>query len=194
MRKFEVTSGKMVLSDPCYELDTWCQGIIDDVKNGSWGSRVELFDSGAWGVRNSMLISMNIDAMKSNPNLEKELISSGNLLNFDGGVDSGQFGHFDFDNYRKDDNVIDESLAFNDDFEINVGDKWYRACCYQTLESDDNFGVVPFGAVSSSGFGDGSYDTYGVKDENNKWVGFITIFISDEDYDDEDYDDEDNDD
>ena len=189
MRKFEVTSGKMVLSDPCYELDTWCQGIIDDVKNGSWGSRVELFDSGAWGVRNSMLISMNIDAMKSNPNLEKELISSGNLLNFDGGVDSGQFGHFDFDNYRKDDNVIDESLAFNDDFEIKVGDKWYRACCYQTLESDDNFGVVPFGAVSSSGFGDGSYDTYGVKDENNKWVGFITIFISDEDYDDEDNDD-----
>lgn len=180
MRKFEVVSGKMVLSDPCYELGTWCQGVIDNVKNGTWVGGVEQSEEGVWGLRNSMLISMNVEALEKNPNLENELMSRKHLLDFDGGVDSGQFGHFDFDNYRKDDNIIDEPKAFDDNFEKRIGDKWYSACCYQTLKTEDDFGAVPFGVVSSSGYGDGSYLTYGVKDENNQWVGFMTIFIDNE--------------
>ena len=183
-RKFEVTSGKMVLSDPCYELGTWCQGVAENVKNGTWVGVLEQSDEGAWGVRNSILISMNVEAMKKNPLLERELMSSGDLINW-GGVDSGQFGHFDYANYRKDENAIDVPKVWEDEWESQEGDKFYRACCYQTLETEDSFGVVPFGVLSSSGYGDGSYPTYGIKDENGEWVGFMTIFIGDEDEDNE---------
>jgi hypothetical protein len=179
-RQFEVTSGKMVLSDPCYTLDTWCMGIIDNVKNGTWVGILEQSDEGAWGTRNSILISLNVEAMKKNPKLEMQLMSSGDLLPFNGGVDSGQFGHFDFANYRKDELAVDLPKTFDDDFENESGDKWYRACCYQTLETEDDFGVMPFGCVSSSGYGDGSYPTYGIKDENDEYVGFMTVFIGEE--------------
>jgi len=177
--KFEVTSGKMILSDPCYTLDTWCMGIIDNVKNGEWIGVIEQSDEGDWGVRNSMLISMSVDAMTKNPNLERELMTSGKPLPFEGGVDSGQFGHFDFDNYRKDELAVDLVKAFDDDFAIQEGDQWYRACCDITLNND--FGAMPFGIVSSSGFGDGAYTTYGIKDDIGQYVGFMTIFIDDED-------------
>ena len=184
-RKFNVVSGKMILSDPCYELGTWCQGKISNVKNGEWVGIIEQSDEGDWGVRNSRLISMNIDSMIKNPKLEMELMSSGELIPFTGGVDSGQFGHFDFDNYRKDENVINSPKLFDDEWEQESGDKWYRACCYQTHKTDDSFGVVPYGVVSSSGYGDGSYLTYGIKDETDKWVGFMTIFIGDDEETDE---------
>jgi hypothetical protein len=188
-RKFEVTSGKMVLSDPCYELGTWCQGVAENVKNGTWVGVLEQSDEGAWGVRNSILISMNVEAMKKNPLLERELMSSGDLINW-GGVDSGQFGHFDFANYRKDENAIDVPKVWEDEWESQEGDKFYRACCYQTLETEDSFGVVPFGVLSSSGYGDGSYPTYGIKDENGEWVGFMTIFIGDDEDEDDEWEDE----
>jgi len=188
-RIFEITSGKAVLSDPCYELGTWCQGVIDNVKNGKWVAILEQSDEGAWGTRNSILMSLNVEAMKNNPKLEMQLMSSGELLSFDGGVDSGQFGHFDFANYRKDETAVDLPKVWDDEWESQEGDKFYRACCFQTLEKEDSFGVLPFGCVSSSGYGDGSYPTYGIKDENGEYVGFMTIFIGDEDEEDE-WDDE----
>ena len=43
--KFEIKSGKVVLSDPCYELGTWCQGIVNNVKNGEWFADAEYVDS-----------------------------------------------------------------------------------------------------------------------------------------------------
>jgi len=184
-RKFEVVSGKMVLSDPCYKLGTWCQSVVENVKNGTWVGVLEQSNEVGWGVRNSILISMNVEAMKKNPKLEMELMSSGDLINW-GGVDSGQFGHFDYNNYRKDDNAIDVPKVWEDEWESKEGDKFYRACCYQTLETEDSFGVVPFGVLSSSGYGDGSYPTYGIKDEDGQWVGFITIFIDEDEEDEED--------
>lgn len=184
-RKFEVVSGKMVLSDPCYKLGTWCQSVVENVKNGTWVGVLEQSNEVGWGVRNSILISMNVEAMKKNPKLEMELMSSGDLINW-GGVDSGQFGHFDYNNYRKDDNAIDVPKVWEDEWESKEGDKFYRACCYQTLETEDSFGVVPFGVLSSSGYGDGSYPTYGIKDEDGQWVGFITIFIGEDEEDEED--------
>ena len=41
--------------------------------------------------------------------------------------------------------------------------------------------------MSSSGFGDGGYNCYLLRDKNNEVVGFQIVFIED-DYDDEDYD------
>lgn len=180
-QKFEVVSGKMILSDPCYAVGTWCQGIIDNVKNGTWIGVIEQSYEGDWGTRNSMLISMNLESISKIPLLERNLITQGEPLSFEGGVDSGQFGHFDYANYRKDELAVDLEKSFDDNYAIEIGDEWYRAICNITLTKEDEFGSLPFGVVSSSGFGDGSYTTYGIKDDEGLYVGFMTIFIDEDD-------------
>ena len=32
--RFEIKSSKVLVSDPCYQLDTWCNGIVNNVRNG----------------------------------------------------------------------------------------------------------------------------------------------------------------
>ena len=34
MDEFEIVSGTLICSDPCYDIPTWCQGIVENVKNG----------------------------------------------------------------------------------------------------------------------------------------------------------------
>jgi hypothetical protein len=48
--------------------------------------------------------------------------------------------------------------------------------------------VLPNGVVSSSGFGDGSYDVFGYKDAYGEYVAFAVVFIYDDEGD--EYDDE----
>lgn len=190
-RVFSVTSGKMVCSDPCYEIPTWCQGIIEKVKNGKWEAGVETVDTGSWGERIAYLWVYNLEAAIKNPSLVGDIESyCGHELPFSAGVDSGQFGFFDFAHYRNDESAKDLTKHnFGENYDRESGDQWYRACCELTL-SDESWGVLPFGAVSSSGYGDGSYTVKGIKDDNGEYVAFCVeyIGISDEYDDDEDYD------
>jgi hypothetical protein len=72
------------------------------------------------------------------------------------GVDSGQAGIFDASNYRND-NVI---VGMPENAHIcGKLDKFYGACCDVTL-GDVGAGVIPFGFVSSSGWGDGGYESF----------------------------------
>ena len=190
MQKFEVTSGKMVLSDPCYTIPTWCQGVVDRVKNGTWVTEVNKTDQGGWGERVSYLVAFNEQALKEKPALEETLVNGwGKQLPFDFGVDSGQFGFFDSEHYRNDKSATDlTKYDFGDTYDQESGDSWYRAVSNLTL-ADEQWGVLPFGVVSSSGFGDGSYSVFAVVNEYDEYVGFMAVFI-DENEDDEDEDDE----
>ncbi len=181
MKKFEVTSGKMVLSDPCYTIPTWCQGVVENVKNGIWVTEAIITDQGSWGTRVSSVIALNEQELIDNPQLKDNLISGGDgLLPFDFGVDSGQLGFFDFEHYRNDKSV--EGLPkfdFGSDFDDESGEAWYRAICNITL-ANEQWGVLPFGVVSSSGFGDGSYPIFAVTNKQNEYVGFIVVFIDED--------------
>jgi hypothetical protein len=178
--EFEIVSGKMVISDPCYTIPTWCQGVVERVKNGTWVADVEKVES--WGERVSVLFTLNKEALRENPILEDTLRNGwGKQLNFDFGVDSGQLGFFDFEHYRNDNSAKDlAKYDFGGDFDIDGGDIWYRAVCNITLASEQ-WGVLPFGVVSSSGYGDGSYPVFGVVNEYDEYVGFMVVFIGDED-------------
>jgi hypothetical protein len=193
---FNVTSGKMVCSDPCYTLDTWCLGVIDNVKNGKWEADIANSNQGDWGDRISHLWVFNVDAVIDNPKLRRDIETfKGHTLPFSFGVDSGQFGFFDFANYRNDESAKDlKKYEFGDDFDRQEGDEWYRVCADLTL-GKDSWGVLPNGAVSSSGFGDGSYEVRGIKDNNGEYVAFCVEYIGQEDEDDEvdDWGDEDED-
>jgi len=185
-KTFEVKSGVMVASDPCYSIPTWCQGVINNVKNGTWVAEVETSDEGDWGQRIERLRVKHINAKRTYLTRQVDM---------DGGVDSGQFGFFDKDFYRNDEAANDlKKYEFSPDYDKQEGDKWYRACCDLTL-AKESWGVLPNGVVSSSGFGDGSYPVYGEQDENGEWVAFEVIFIGDEEEEEEEDDwDEDGDD
>ena len=166
---FEVVSGAIVCSDPCYEIPTWCQGIVDNVKNGTWIAEIVRSDEGDWGERIALLSIKHKDIAQPENNVD--------IMDFVGGVDSGQFGFFDKDFYRNDEKAKDlPKYSFSGDFDKEVGDQWYRACCALTL-GEENWGVMPNGVVSSSGYGDGSYSVYGAKDGSGEYVYFCVIFI-----------------
>jgi hypothetical protein len=57
--------------------------------------------------------------------------------------------------------------------------------------NDSQWGVIPFGCVSSSGYGDGCYEVTYISDKNNEAVRVEINFIPDEDSDEEYSDEED---
>ena len=190
-KEFEVKSGSIVCSDPCYVIPTWCQGIVDNVKNGTWLADVDQKDMDDWGVRVASLFIVNKQALEKDPNISFEVVGQ-EPMNFAGGVDSGQFGFFDKDFYRNDELAKDlDKENFGADYDRESGDTWYRACSKLTL-SNDQWGVLPNGVVSSSGFGDGSYDVFGLKDDSGEYVAFAVVFIyeGDEEEDEEDFEEE----
>jgi hypothetical protein len=174
MNLFEITSGKIVASDPCYIIPTWCQGVIEKVRNGTWVAEVKKSDgSNGWGVRVASLTVYNKNYGSIGNHLEE--------MNFDAGVDSGQFGFFDFDFYRNDDKATDLIKEdFGENYDRESGDAWYRAVCYLTI-AEESWGVLPNAAVSSSGYGDGSYQVFGEKDADGFYVGFKVVFIGEQD-------------
>jgi hypothetical protein len=182
MKTFEVTSGVIVASDPCYEIPTWCQGVVENVKKGTWLSEVDEIDTRFGGKRIASLTVVNKEALDKNPLLGFDIqnMFAREPLNFEGGVDSGQFGFFDKEFYRNDESAKDlEKEDFGENYDEAIGDTWYRACCKLTLGAE-SWGALPNGVVSSSGYGDGSYSVFGIKDDNEEYVAFSVLFIPDE--------------
>jgi len=95
--------------------------------------------------------------------------------NIEVGVDSGQCGIFQDSKYPE-----------GDTGEWGEKDSFYGKCCELTL-GNENGGVLDFGIVSSSGYGDGSYDCL-IFSSNDKISAIRIIFISDENIEDEDED------
>ena len=40
---------KVMVSDTCYKLNTWCQGLLENVKSGRWDAYLKMSDEGDWG-------------------------------------------------------------------------------------------------------------------------------------------------
>ncbi len=48
---FEVKSGALRVTDPCYDLTTWCSGTLQNVKNGKWFVSVDYYKEHAiWDI------------------------------------------------------------------------------------------------------------------------------------------------
>lgn len=92
---------KVVISDPCYDINVWCQGILENVKPGTWHTKAENLNVNCWGDRCSALIAWHEDVEEPN-NFEK--------TNIRVGVDSGQAGIYDYNHfaYIKDNKERDE--------------------------------------------------------------------------------------
>lgn len=178
MARKKITLGKEVMvSDPCYEVPTWCQIKVYDVLPGKYATDIKRIDHEDWGNRIAYLAAVHEDYVDTD---FKWRVHPGEV-----GVDSGQAGIFSMETYR-DDNISDEIGLGDGDISFfnqppwdtmskdleNGGERWYRTMCSRTLGKKQwgTYNVVPRnstepfgGVVSSSGLGDGSYTLYVAK-------------------------------
>lgn len=166
-----MTNSCLIVTDPCYNYDT--RQILENVMPGEWIAEVKTSDEGTWGNRVAELRVFNIEADLIR-DYEWRRVSS-----IDVGVDSGQAGFFDSFMYPR-----------GDTGDFDDKDSFYGKVCDLTLSTKNSAGVLSFGAVSSTGYGDGCYDLYTVT-RDGKIVGAKIVFIGEEeDYEDEDYSEE----
>jgi hypothetical protein len=111
------------------------------------------------------------------------------MAKFEVGVDSGQAGIFDVDHYKDDSVFGNKKPKFERSTLDESGNKWYAFCCDATLYTKYTAGVIPYGAVSSSGFGDGGYPCIYWTDESGEIVKVAIGFIFDEEADGVEFDD-----
>jgi hypothetical protein len=168
--------GEVIVSDPCYEVPTWCQEVIKNVRPGMYDTEVDYKESDGWGKRVHTLTVLH-ENIKS-PNWEHY----GSV-----GVDSGQMGVFCMTSYRNDDIASDlpwlteKGDPFGDHPFRPVkeeGEQWYVKMCDRTLTTKEGWGTYDTGVVSSSGYGDGSYELQ-VCQMDGLIHGFRIIFIDD---------------
>ena len=168
-------SENVMVSDPCYSLDTWCQTKLNGVLPGLYNVEVEKSDQGDWGTRVSGITILHESITDDGISLEWEDHS-------ECGVDSGQCGIFCMTSYRNDE--IAESIKNGNGFRFDNsgdGDKWYEKMCRFTL-SKDQFGLYDTGVVSSSGIGDGLYPLEVMMDKE-KIVGMRITYLGNSDED-----------
>jgi len=166
---FEILSGFVDISDPCYEPSVGCRASKLPTKNGTYIATVIKRESGEDQGRCMVLEAVLEDATGVWVESDHDI-----------GVDSGQAGIFDSKRYR-----IDEigrkwkaKQPKNNNRNICENEPWYSMCCDITC-GDKQAGVIPYGVVSSSGYGDGSY-SFWMRMDSGLATGFRIIFIDSE--------------
>jgi hypothetical protein len=175
---FELTGPVMRISDPCYDREVWCCGTVDNCRVGTWEAAVLKMDEGDWGVRNAVLAVRYKDGGPKFNAINRAVCNGTGAWHecpFEVGVDSGQAGFFDELHYQ-DNSVVEKMNGPEHDF----GDAWYSHCCDITI-TRTGAGVMPYGAVSSSGYGDGGYAAIKHLDRNGKIDFIFGVFIDNED-------------
>jgi hypothetical protein len=172
---FTVKSGELIITDPCYDDDGHLGHVTKDVKKGTWVVFAQYCgDNG----RVSGLMACHVDHKVSVDSSCWEHVSS--MI----GVDSGQAGIYDR-KYFKNDRIVEGVERTEGVGIICPEEPWYSINCDRTL-GEASAGTIPFGCVSSSGYGDGCYDCYEIR-LHGKVVAVKIVFIDEniaEDHDD----------
>lgn len=115
----EIELGEVVrVSDPCYEPDTWCVKVVDNVLVGKYKARIEkqTEEDGGWGIGKPIkLIAEHVDYAGK--------VVYSDCFEGEIGVDSGQAGIFDEEYYQK---------IFEKGTETKEWEAWYDKCFYDS--------------------------------------------------------------
>ncbi len=109
MEIFEISSGKIRVTDPCYVKDTWCAGVLDNCLNGEWEGYINVVDNtDSWGK--DRLVTEIMIVHKDYTIISEEWTKSDIHV----GVDSGQAGFFDDEKYPEDprDDEVEENFYY----------------------------------------------------------------------------------
>lgn len=156
---FMVESGTILVCDPCYD-DAPHMHITLPARNGKWWTTIE---------RHGDRISRLYAVLDNSP-----VFLAPRNVGF-AGVDSGQMGIYDKAHFNNPKSVEGELTKF----EFGEHADWYLMCCNRTL-GEVGAGLIPHGVVSSSGWGDGSYQVQAALCEG-KAIYIDITFIEDED-------------
>ncbi|WP_318503205.1 SMI1/KNR4 family protein [Bacillus sp. T3] len=169
---FQVTSGKLIISDPCYGYDEenseGLQVLLKPAKRGNWSVAISYNEEEV--VQKLVVFWGNIEP-------EEEWIPINQLI----AVDSAQAGIFDLAFFDVDEKIIDE---VENVYDIEMDDdvsKYYVACC-DAVASEQQGGIVPGGAVAMSGYGDGLYQVYFKQDASSEIVSVMIDFLVSDEY------------
>jgi len=165
--EFRILSSTAVISDPCYSIGMWCQGSLENVKRGIWSAFV-LIGNDDCIAKLQAFHGRKVNAYEA---------AIWGKVPYEIGVDSGQCGIFAANHYRDDASV--KFVARLGTEVICADEPWYSICCDRTLNTDHRAGIIPYGCVSASGYGDGSYRCYIQKNDNSQIVGIKIEFIPD---------------
>lgn len=161
---FTVDSGKVIVTDPCYQKDEQddLQVILLNVKNGNWTASITYTDE---EVVERLYIFYGVKKPSGKwHDCDKRIA-----------VDSAQAGLFDFAAFGRDE-AIEYEVENVYDIEIDEdGLKYYVACC-DIVASEAQGGIVPGGAVSMSGYGDGMYEVKVKYNSSKEVVGIMIDF------------------
>lgn len=95
------------------------------------------------------------------------------VITFEVGVDSGQAGFFEASQYAQ---AVDGKQPGQAASPEAAFESFYSQVCELTL-SPEAFGVVPFGVAASSGYGDGGYDCFYLRDGASAEAPLIAAYI-----------------
>lgn len=187
---FKINSGEMIIGDPCYSPHVWCLGYANNVSNGYWESKVFIADNSVtgWGDRSTALFAFNKKYFKDNFGYDDIAVEHFMNVAYEDyfgldveikelGVDSGQAGIYDSRHYIKmhEEDKKKEELSGR----IERDTTWYWSQNAEITLSRIGAGINPdgMGCVSSSGYGDGTYDYYVYRNKNGYVVAILIIFI-----------------
>ena len=176
---------KVIIGDPCYKVDS--METVKNVLPGIYHAFLRIADCNSWGKRISRLMVIhkdylskidydNSDSYALENNMNGLYTENTNYI----GVDSGQAGIYDYAYFHK----------YENEREYGKPADWYTRVCNMT-ETPERGGVLDSRcAVSSSGYGDGSYPCTIFRDKHSKEavafsIDFEVEYNADEDDEDE---------
>lgn len=200
MKKFKLEKTielgkKVIISDPGYNMDTWCIGILNDVLPGTYECFYEIIEDNSWGRR---IVSIEVK------NKNYEFYDFSENLDAEIGVDSGQCGIYDYDYFKQNNQKEDWygqicNLTYieeeNPNYKNFYESKYYFDQDidkeYQKYVDDEEISRMFFSRfaadtfedkclVSSSGYGDGLYDAFVERNNDGKIIGIKISFIEEE--------------
>ena len=167
----EITSGKILVSDPCYLDDSQHMfNFVEGCKKGTWEAEAEVSDEGEWGKRVATLSA----------HCEHELAYTAWDEVGVAGVDSGQMSIMDADRLTSWEGDEREHGWDPDKYAGSFG---YQGACEITLRGMRGDILAGCMAVSSSGYGDGAYPVSVSRNRDGEIVAVKVDFIWDEDED-----------
>jgi len=110
---------KIAISDPCYELGTWCQGTLENILPGEYNCSYN------YDENESRISFIHIAHSSLSNDMLNEAIANSEAADFEVGVDSGMAGIYDYDYY-----------ASNHEPELNK--TWYNAVFQATKNIQPN--------------------------------------------------------
>ncbi|WP_224372658.1 hypothetical protein [Hyalangium versicolor] len=165
--EFELPSGQARVSDPGYEKSSDFGVKVFAAKSGKWRAAIRRSYEKELGVRVAELMVLH-DSVKP----ERILWTDSGLKV---SVDSGTAGVFDDGRYRDDGLVTPQPQEKS----AEPGESWYEKFVMGLYVKHVDAQTIPFGVVSSAGFGDGGYRCFVSYGLDKKVEAIRIVFIGD---------------